>query len=319
VKDGMRVVVTDHGFPSVSIERALIESAGGELRTFQCRSESDVIEAARDADAILVQFAPVTRAVIASLTRCKAIVRYGVGVDNIDIEAARGRGISVCNIPDYCVDEVADHTFSLALALTRQIVGIDQLVRRGVWKQTPPRPMPASRDMMFVTIGFGRIARAVLQRAQACGFNVATSDPYLPENGALPEPIRNLNMRDALEAADVLSLHLPLTAATRHLMNANTLSFLKPTSVFINTARGGLVDSIALAEALNSGRIAGAGLDVFEEEPLTHDHPLLKCSNVLLTSHLGWYSEASGPELQKMAAQEAIRALQGQPLHSRIV
>ena len=319
MKDGMRIVITDHGFPNVSIEKGLVESAGAELQAFQCRTELEVIEAARNADALLVQFAPVTSAVIATLSQCKAIVRYGVGVDNIDIEAARERGISVCSIPDYCVDEVADHTFSLAMALTRQIAGTDALVRRGVWKQTPPRPMPASRNMTFVTIGFGRIARAVLQRAQACGFNFATYDPYLPENSAMPMHIRNLNMKQALVASDILSLHVPLTETTRHLINADTLSFLKPTSVLINTARGGLVDGFALAEALNIGQLGGARLDVFEEEPLPHSHPLLKCHNILLTSHMAWYSEASSPELQRMAAQEAIRALQGQPLHSRIV
>ena len=319
MKDGMRIVITDHGFPNVSIEKGLVESAGAELQAFQCRTELEVIEAARNADALLVQFAPVTSAVIATLSQCKAIVRYGVGVDNIDIEAARERGISVCSIPDYCVDEVADHTFSLAMALTRQIAGTDALVRRGVWKQTPPRPMPASRNMTFVTIGFGRIARAVLQRAQACGFNLATCDPYLPENSAMPMHIRNLNMKQALVAADILSLHVPLTETTRHLINADTLSFLKPTSVLINTARGGLVDGFALAEALNIGQLGGARLDVFEEEPLPHSHPLLKCHNILLTSHMAWYSEASSPELQRMAAQEAIRALQGQPLQGRIV
>ena len=179
--------------------------------------------------------------------------------------------------------------------------------------------MLASRQMTFVTIGFGRIARALLERARACKFNLATCDPYLAANVGLPMGVRNLSMDEALATADILSLHVPLTEATHHLMNAGTLAALKPTSFLINTARGGLVDGIALADALDGGRLAGAGLDVFEQEPLPANHPLRRCANVLLTSHLAWYSEISGSELQKMAAEEAVRALCDQPLQSRIV
>jgi len=318
VKDKMRVVITDYGFPDVTIERELVEAAGGELAEFQCKTEEELIDAAKNADALLVQFAPITRSVMESLTRCKAIVRYGVGVDNIDLDAARSRGIAVCNVPDYCVNEVADHTFAMALALTRQLAAVDAQVKRGVWMHRPPRPMPASRQMTFVTIGFGRIARAVLERAMACQFNVATCDPLLPMHAEILGPVRNLSLNHALAAADVLSLHVPLTANTHHLINANTLALLKPTSVLINTARGGLVDSKALAEALSIGQMAGAGLDVFEEEPLPHNHPLLKCPNVLLTSHLAWCSEVSGLELQRLAAEEVVRVLRGQAAHSQV-
>jgi D-3-phosphoglycerate dehydrogenase / 2-oxoglutarate reductase len=319
LKQKLRVVITDHGFPNVAIEQRIIEAAGCELSTFQCKTEQQVIEAAKNSEAVLVQFAPITRAVIEQLTHCKIIVRYGVGTDNIDIDAARAHSIIVSNVPNYCVDEVADHSFALALALTRQILAIDGRLKRNVWSSTPPQPMPASRQMTFVTIGFGRIARALLERARACKFNVATCDPYLATNVDLPTGMRNLSMDEALVAADILSLHVPLTEATHHLMNAGTLAALKPTSFLINTARGGLVDGIALAEALNGGRLAGAGLDVFEQEPLPADHPLRKCSNILLTSHIAWYSEISGSELQKRAAEEAVRALSDRPLQSRIV
>ncbi len=319
MKEKLRVVITDYGFPHVAIERRILEAAGFELNTFQCKTEEQVIEATKNADAVLVQFAPMNRAVIAQLSRCKVIVRYGVGIDNVDLEAARVRAIIVCNVPNYCIDEVADHSFALAMTLTRQILAIDSQVKQSVWSNTPPRPMLASRQMTFVTIGFGRIARALLERARACKFNVATCDPYLAANIDLPKGVRNLSMEEALATADILSLHLPLTQATHHLINADTLASLKPTSFLINTARGGLVDGIALADALNGGRLAGAGLDVFEQEPLAADHPLRNCANVLLTSHVAWYSEISGTELQKMAAEEAVRALFDQPLQSRIV
>lgn len=319
MKESFRVVVTDYGFPNVTLERKISESAGAEFAAFQCKTEQQVVAAAKDADAVLVQFAPITRAVIEELTRCKVIVRYGVGIDNVDIEAARGRGIIVCNIPDYCIDEVADHTFALAMALTRQITSIDANVRRNAWSNVAPRPMLASRQTTFVTLGFGRIARAVLDRAAACKFNVATCDPYLAADAATSIGVPNLSLDQALETADVLSLHVPLNEATRHIISTRTLSLLKPTTYLVNTARGGLVDGIALADALDRGQIAGAGLDVFEQEPLPSHHPLRNCANVILTSHVAWYSEMSGLELQKMAAEEAIRALRNQPLQSRIV
>jgi D-3-phosphoglycerate dehydrogenase len=318
VKDKMRVVITDYGFPDVTIERELVGAAGGNLAAFHCKTEQELIDAVKDADALLVQFAPITRPVIESLTRCKTIVRYGVGVDNIDLDAARSRGIAVCNVPDYCVNEVADHTFAMALALTRQLTAVDAQMRRGVWLRTPPRPMPASRQMTFVTIGFGRIARAVLDRARACQFNVATCDSLLSADAEILGSVRNLSLNQALAAADVLSLHVPLTVDTRHLINAHTLALLRPGSILINTARGGLVDSLALAEALSKAQLAGAGLDVFEEEPLPAGHPLLNCPNVLLTSHLAWCSQASGLELQRLAAEEVVRVLRGQPAHSQV-
>jgi D-3-phosphoglycerate dehydrogenase / 2-oxoglutarate reductase len=313
-----KVVITDYGFPSVEIERQIVEVAGGELAAFHCKDENDVIAAARDADAVIVQWAPITREVIQNLRNCKVIVRYGIGIDNIDLDAARSRGIAVCNVPNYCIDEVADHTLALALSLARQLPAIDRQVRQGVWKIVPPRPMPASRQMNFVTIGCGRIARAVLMRAKECKFSLATYDPYLPTGDELSDGIRRLDMDEALETADILSLHVPLSADTHHLINTTTLSKMKPTSILVNTARGGLVDTVALAAALENGQIAAAGIDVFEHEPLGDDHPLKKCANALLSSHVSWYSELSVPELQRLAAEEAARGIRGGPLENRV-
>ena len=317
--DTHKFVITDHDFPTIAAEHEIIQKSDGVLAAFQCKTEEEVIAAARDADALLVQWAPITRDVIQNLPACKVIVRYGIGTDNIDLDAARSRGIMVCNVPDYCVDEVADHTFALAMSLTRQLSAIDHRVRQGVWKIIPPRPMFASRRMTFVTIGYGRIARAVLERARACKFHLAACDPYLPVNAGFPKDIRRLEMNEALETADIVSLHAPLSKDTHHLMNAAALSKMKVTSMLLNTARGGLVDTIALAGALIRGQIAGAALDVFEQEPLEEHHPLRECENALLTSHVGWYSEMSLPELQRRAAEEAVRALRGEPLQNRMV
>ena len=304
-----RFLITDYQFPDIASERRIIENAGGDLVAFQCKTERDVIDVAKDADALLVQWAPITRTVIDHLPNCKVIVRYGIGLDNIDLDAARDRGVAVRNIPDYCIEEVADHTFSLALALARQLLQIDRQVREGTWSIVPPRPMPALRESTFVTIGYGRIARAVLHRARGFGFQLAACDPYLPPGVDFPSDVTRVDFEDALQVADILSLHVPLTRETRHLIGPEALTMMKPTSVLINTARGALIETVALAGALDEGVIGGAGLDVFEAEPLPAEHPLRTCRNALLTSHVSWYSQLSGPTLQRLAAEEAVRSL----------
>lgn len=302
-------MITDFQFPNIDTEKRIIENAGGQVAALQCRTEEDVIERAADADVLMVQWAPITRSVVERLSNCKVIVRYGIGLDNIDLEAARSRGIAVRNIPDYCIDEVADHTVALALSLGRQLAVIDHKVRQGVWSIVPPRPMPAARQSTFVAIGYGRIARAVLDRARAFKFQLATCDPYLGADVQLPPDVTRVDLDDALAIADILTLNVPLTGETRHMLDAAAFAQMKPTALLINTARGALVDTVDLADALENGVIAGAGLDVFETEPLPADHPLRRCPNALLTSHVSWYSELSGPNLQRLAAEEAVRSL----------
>jgi len=311
----MKIVITDCGFANIFPETAAITEAGFELAYAQCKTADDVMSAAADADGIMVQFAPVTAEVIYSLSRCKVIVRYGIGVDNVDLAVAKAKGIPVCNVPDYCIDEVADHTVALALAHARQLFQIDARTRAGVWKIIPDKPMPSFNDMTFATAGYGRIARAVLDRARAFGFKIAAYDPYvLPAN----EEVASLSLDELFRQADILSLHVPLSPETKHLVNAERLAQMKPTAILVNTARGGLIDTVALSEALQSGTIAAAGLDVFEYEPLEEDHPLRKSPNALLTSHMAWFSEKSVPKLQRLAAEEAIRALQGKPLRNQV-
>ena len=315
-----RVVITDHGYPHVETERELVEAAGGELVVAQCKTPAEVIAAAADADALLVQWAPITAEVIAALRRCRLIVRYGIGVDGVDLAAAKAKGIAVCNVPDYGVDEVADHAIALALALARQLPMIDRRVRQdpAAWTNLPPRPMPALREMTFATAGFGRIGRAVLRRAKAFGFRLAAWDPYVGDEDFGAAGVARLSEDELFQQADVLSLHIPLMAQTRHFVRARRLGQMKPTAVLVNTARGGLVDTFALADALRVGVIAAAGLDVFEPEPLPADHPIRGCENALLTSHVAWYSDSSVPRLQRLAAEEIARGLRGEPLRCQV-
>ena len=311
----MKIVITDSGFANINPEAATMASAGIELVSTQCKTVDDVIRAVADADGILVQWAPITTAVIHSLSKCKVIVRYGIGVDNVDLAAARQKGIPVCNVPDYCIDEVADHTVALALAQARQLVQIDARTRGGVWKIHPDKPMPAFRDMIFATAGYGRIARAVLDRARAFGFQLAAYDPYVTPG---LDGVTSLQLDELFQKADVLSLHAPLSAETKHLVNAERLGQMKATAIVVNTARGALIDTVALSRALEQGTIAAAALDVFESEPLPQDHPLRNCSNALLTSHLAWFSESSVPKLQRLAAEEAVRGVRGEALKNQV-
>ena len=314
-----KVVITDYGFTDLNQEKTLLAGQNYELLAAQCTTEEEIISFSEGADALLVQWAPVTAKVIEKLKTCKIIVRYGIGVDNVDIEAAKKMNIPVCNVPDYCVNEVADHTMAFAIALGRQLVETNTRMRSGVWKITPPHTMPAFRKMIFATLGCGRIARAVLQRASAFGFRAAAYDPYISDKEMDELNIQKLQLDELFEMADIVSLHLPLTDQTRHMINAERLEQMKSTSILINTSRGGLIDTKALAMALQNKIIAGAGLDVFEVEPLPADDLLWQCDNVILTSHTAWNSDASVSVLQEMAVKEVIRGLKGEPLKNRIV
>lgn len=310
----MKIVITDHGFPSIEQEQRLFAAAGHELVVTQCKTPAELIAACRDADALLVQWAAITREVIASLERCKVIMRYGIGVDSVDLKAAGERRIPVCNVPDYCIDEVADHTLGLALALARQIPQTDAAVRNGTWKIVPPSPFPAFRATTFATAGFGRIARAVLARAQVFGFKLAAYDPFVDDAAFVAAGVRKLDAPELLREAGILSLHLPLTDQTRHFLNRESLATMRKDATIVNTARGGLIDTVALAAALTARSLGGAGLDVFETEPLPADHPLRQAPNVLLTSHTAWYSGGSVPELQRKSAEAVLKGLQGGPV-----
>ena len=306
------VCITDYGFANVDSERNIIESSGGELRTGQCKTPAEVIALCAEADVVIAQWAPLSAEVIAGLKNCKGLVRYGIGVDNIDLKAAAAAGIPVANVPDYCIDEVADHTLSLALSLVRQLGATDARVRSGEWSITPPsKIIPALRKMTFATAGFGRIARSVLARATAFGCRTAAYDPYVPAEVFENAGVAKLTIEELFAQADILSLNLPLTEETRHFANETRLASMKPHSIIVNTARGGLIDTSALADALAKGTPFAVGIDVFESEPLEADHALRRAPNTLLTSHTAWFSADSVGELQRFAAEEAVRCLNG--------
>jgi D-3-phosphoglycerate dehydrogenase len=314
----LKVVITDHGFNDLHQEERILAEAGCALSVAQAKTPAEVIQAAAGANGLLVQWAPVNAEVIQTLAHCRIIVRYGIGTDNVDLAAAWRANIPVCNVPDYGIEEVADHAMALALALARQLPLIDRRLRAGGWKLTPDATMPPFNEMTFATAGFGRIARAVHERARGFKFQLVASDPFVSEEQFGGSGVIKVQNEELFASADILSLHLPLTQETRHFVNAPRLAAMKPHAILINTARGPLVDTIALADALRARRIAAAGIDVFETEPLPMDHPLRSCDNGLLTSHVAWFSEKSMPRLQRLAVEELVRGLRGEPLHHRV-
>lgn len=309
-----RVVVTDATFPRLDHERAVIARHGAELEEARCKSEEDVVAAATGADVLLVQFAKVTRKALTKLASNAVVVRYGIGLDNLDLLAARELGIKVVYVPDYATGEVADHTAALILTALRKIIPLDQSVRDGGWDAVgTARPVKSFAESVAGFVGFGRIGREVHSRLQPFGFSSIVYDPYTPSATLSGMNARSVDLDELFATADVVTLHAPLTPATHHVVNAQRLGRMQPTAVVVNTARGGLIDPTALEEAISAGRIGGAALDVFETEPLPADSGLRRLANVILTPHAAWYSTRSAEQLQALAADEVDRHLSGRP------
>jgi D-3-phosphoglycerate dehydrogenase / 2-oxoglutarate reductase len=305
------VVAIDDGYAAYDQEESLLAEVGARFALRPClRDEAAAQAAVRDADVVLVRESPVSRKVIEAMEHCQAIIRYGIGVDNIDQAAASQRRIQVANVPDYGTDEVSSHAVALALGVARHLSLHNAEVRSGRWSTGVLQPMVRWRGRTLGLVGFGRIARMTLEKLQGFGFGrVLVYDP----TAEVPRGIEKTDMDSLCAQADVISLHAPLNLQTRHLIDARRLALMRSTAILVNTARGGLVDTDALYEALKERRILGAGLDVFEHEP-PGAHPLLQLSNVMVTNHMGWYSEESMRELQRKTAEEAVRVLRGHPL-----
>ena len=303
------VVITDCDHDTVDPERAVLKGHEVELRRLQCRTPEEVAAQAGDADVLINQYVPITGEVLDALPRCRLVVRYGVGVDNVDVAAATERGVWVANVPDYGRDEVADHTLALALAVLRGVVVLDRSVRDGVWDLEAARPLHRLATLTYGVVGCGAIGRAVARRAAGLGMRVLGYD--IPQVRSEP-PIERVPLEGLLEAADVVSLHAALTPESHHLIGAAALGRMRPTAFLVNTARGGLVDAAALLAALDAGALAGAALDVLEGEPPDElGWRLARHPRVVATPHAAWYSEEAFHTLKTEVAREALRVLEG--------
>ena len=307
---GLRVAVTDTVFPNLDTARAVLAAVGAEL-CLAGRPEA-VPDTVRDADAVLVTYAKITAEMIQGLSRCRIISRFGIGVDNVDIAAATAAGIVVTKVPDYCIDEVADHAMALLLAAVRKIPFADSRVHAGQWSMPSVVPIHRLRGTTLGLVGFGRIPQLVAPRAQAFGITVVAADPFMPAEVMTRANVESVSFDDLIARSDYISIHAPLTPQTHHLFDSGVFARMKPTAYLVNTARGPLVDERALADALAAGRIAGAALDVVEQEPPAPGSPLLACANLILTPHTAFYSEESLVDLQRKATEEVVRVLRGQ-------
>jgi len=304
-----KIVITDCDHPSVEIEKKILSEINLELTLETCKTEEDVIAVASDADGIINQYAPFTRKVIKSLNRCKIIARYGVGVDNIDVEAATENNIIVANVPDYCLDEVSTHAIALMLDCARGITSLDRKVRDKKWDFTLAKPLFRTKGKILGLFGLGRIARMVAQKASGFGLRIIAYDPYVSK---VDIGVKLVELSQLLTDSDFLSIHVPLTDETRHSFSENELRTMKKTSYLVNTSRGPIVDEKALYVALKEKWIAGAALDVMEKEPPDWEDPLLKLDNIIMTPHISFYSEESYVELKTKVAESVRAVLKGE-------
>jgi D-3-phosphoglycerate dehydrogenase len=305
------VAVSDSVFPSLDPAREVLSKVGAELRLAAESTPEAILQVARSADAALVTYAKITAEMIREMNRCRIIARFGIGVDNVDIAAATHAGIVVTRVPDYCIDEVSDHTLALLLALVRKIPFANSRAHAGRWEMAAVAPIHRLRGSVLGLVGFGRIPRLVAPKAQAFGLTVVTCDPFVSQETTTAAGVERVEFAELLKISDYISIHTPLIPETHHLFNAEVFARMKPTAYLVNTARGPIVDEAAMARALDAGQLAGAALDVLAQEPPTAS-PLFGRENVILTPHTSFYSEESLVELQIKAAEEVVRVLTGQ-------
>ncbi|MAT14986.1 MAG: dehydrogenase [Planctomyces sp.] len=304
-----KVLLTDRGWADYENERKLLAEYGYELVTAEETDEDSLAALAKDVAAIGTCWAKVTRKVIDSAPDCKTVVRYGIGLDNIDVARATELGMVVTNVPDYCVIEVAEHTLGFILACNRRIVQLNKMMEAGKFERMLTPPIVRLAGQTLGLVGFGRIAREVYTRAVGMGLKVIA---YTPSGNNYGLDCEMVSFDELLKRSDYISLHSPLTPETQHLMGSEQFKAMKPTSFLLNTSRGGLVDTEALKKAIDGGEIAGAALDVFEQEPPQMDDPFWQDDRVIVTPHAAFVSEESLDDLRLRATRQIIQVLQGE-------
>jgi D-3-phosphoglycerate dehydrogenase len=311
-KKKLKVVVTDLGYASYEPEKEILAEVGAEMVLARCSTQAEVGKACADADGVITRLAPVGAEAIAKMRKCRVISRYGVGVDNVDVAAATKRGIPVANVRDYCNEDVSDHALGLLLACARRVSSRDRQVRAGKWDIGAKEPIHRIAGKVLGLIGYGAIARTLHRKVSGFGLaEVLAHDAFIPPEQIEQGGARPVGMAELLARSDFISLHVPLTESTRHLIGTEQLKAMKPTAILVNTSRGGVVDADALYHALKEGRIASAALDVHEVEPPPKDYKLFELDNVILTDHAGWYSEESQLALQRTTARNVALVLGG--------
>jgi D-3-phosphoglycerate dehydrogenase len=292
-------------------ERRAMAGLDVEIVPIAAATQEQLIADAREADALITVGVPITRRALDGMPKCRMIVTASVGYDAIDVEAATAVGVPVAHVPDFCTHEVANHTIMLLLAVTRKLIPLHNNLRAGKWDRSFLAGIPPLHGQTLGLIGFGRIGRAVATRARGFAMQVIAADPYVDRAVMAEHGARWVQLEDLLRQADCVSVHCLLNAKTRHLIGEREFRLMKPTAFFFNTARGKVVDEQALITALRERWIAGAGIDVFEQEPTEPANALLQFENVVITPHTAGHSDVSIVEARRGAAAEVARVLRG--------
>lgn len=308
-----RVVVTDYDYPDMKIEKHILEtSLGVELEELKTKDPEILKRELKTANAIITQYAPLSADVIEELENCVAIGRYGIGYDNVDVKACTAKGIKVINVPFYCLEEVSDTAVSMIYALSRKLKFHNSNLSKGVWNWNIGNPVHRFRDLTIGILGFGNIARCAADKLHALGLKLIVCDPFVDDSILAEYEAERVDLKTLLTDSDAISVHVPLNEHTRHMIDTEAFKLMKKTAFIVNTSRGSVIDEKALINALESGEIAGAGLDVFESEPTDFANPLLQMDNVIVTPHCGWYSEESKVAIRQQLTEDIVRALLGE-------
>jgi D-3-phosphoglycerate dehydrogenase len=321
LKERLVVFTESTAGPAYGLDEKIIDAAGGTLQCGSASSQAERAEMAQSAEVLVVGAAPIPREFLSGLPRLKGLIRSGIGVDAVDVTAATDLGIVVGNVPEFCTEEVAEHALALLFAVARKIAFVDRLVRQGEWRGLIPKkilPIYRLSGKTMAVAGLGKIGRNVARKAQALGLKVIGFDPYLPPDVAAAIGVPLLSLDELLRQADIVSLHVPLTPETKHLINARTLALMKPRSILINVARGKVVDEAALQAALESGHLAGAGLDVLEQEPPWPSNGLFRFENIVFTSHYASCGVESYAEMRRQVSEQAAEILRGEFPHNLV-
>jgi D-3-phosphoglycerate dehydrogenase len=310
----MNIVITDHRFPDVAQERRAVESSGGTLVDAQTTDEQELCKICRDADGVLTARAAITRRVIEAMQHCRIIVRYGIGVDTVDVPAATERGILVANVPDYCIDEVSDHALTLLLMLSRQMISAIALARQDRWVMSNMPPLHRLRGQICGLVGCGKIGSLLAGKVAQLGMSVLIHDPYLSESRCREMGAELVSFDALLTRSDFISLHAPLNEKTHYLFGETAFAKMKSGASIINTSRGGLIDEKALLAALDAGKIFGAGLDVLESETAVTPvrTALVNHPKMIVTAHTAWLSVEARATLQLRAIEQVLDCLRGE-------
>lgn len=306
-----KIVITDREFENINPEFEALKGIDAEVFAYQYKDEDDVIRVAKDCDALIMQYANLSRRVIESLEKCQIISKYAIGLDRIDLEAATEKGICVANVPDYCIDEVSTHTLALILALSRKILLHDKNVKNGVWDYKLGKPIYNLRGQTIGIVGFGKIAKVVIEKIKPFGMQVLVYDPFVSDEVVAGMGARRVEFNELISNSDIVSIHVPLVASTKHMFHKEVFRKMKNTAILINMGRGPVIKEEDLIWALQNKEIAAAGLDVTDPEPIEAGNPMLKMDNVIITPHAAYNSEESQYALQRLTATSVAQVLSG--------